>query len=1553
MGMLYSVTDLEVQAQSIFHVKTALGPVIGVDLIGGLVGVNTFQIVKSFAAAPVAGVNTVGGLVGSDGETHTGTTTRSYWNVNVSEQAASAGGTGLTTAQAYLEASYVEWDFLNVWHICEYRPYPRLQWQGPLDIFCSEVVWYVDDQTDPNETGTELHPFDTIQEGIDAADNGDVVVVLDGEYLGLGNRDITFNGKAITVKSQNGPTGCRIDCQGTGRGFIFENGETSDSTLEGFTIRGGNPSPPAKGGAIAIVSSNPTIRNCVIQDNMAACAAGLDVTSSNVTLGQITVMANSATTGINSGFSQSLLTLHDSLRFESGRFDVYGGEISGPGSLNLADSTLLNIKNNTVCESEIVTSITGARFDAGRIFTDNQWAVIEAVFNQAFVAGANSLWIISPDFDPDSAIITWTGNFMTSLDTSGGLAEAAFAEGGQLSVTGRIYDAPGATLLHDGLILRAQVGEFRVREVSGSTHQLEFMDEVDIVPLGGFLVSSGQLVMSGVQRLSVTLAQTANPHNQFGSDIHTAGPSQISMQISQPPQGETLLTSDISGLGRIEIDAGAQLTLAGEATIDLSDGVTPQGEVVVDGKLVVTEMATVKRTNIIVQNAGASFGGGSDIRHNDITMVQAFGVGGEFFVDGTTTIAHNNITSDGDRYLDLDPDPDSPEEPNITQNHITVFINDGVAGSQGALLELRAFDYDCNTETNPFCESGAFQVSDSPGFTADPSENWVIDALEILSNAKVNLTNRPGFVFQPNAPYPETIYVRKLVLNENAVLNTALQTLYYERLILKDNQGGEIEWTDPNNIPEIFLNGSRIVDEPLLGFSLINIAMDNDTEFDVRVQTRLRNPVDVQPLPPAAAREGSILRLSGNPDIPPGAQGVMEMATKSPGKDSASSVSAKGTFARAGDENITVEFEYLFLPPSAQDAELIVYMSDSPRVAENLVELARIRPPAPGRAGAIGSGRFGRFSGVFPRGNLNFKRGTYIELELRGTNARCFIDNWDPVVICAGMCGNFTDDVEITNLDFLVLLAEFGLKSPDVDKRCLDMVRDLVIDMNDLYFWDYGNQEGLNTCPIEILAQNRMSNTPETLPQPDNSLGVSLPSHPLVIYGKPLDTQLQEGLIYRTDFDGDTSSPAQSSPCPGTDCSLGAGRLLTDSNHRLYQLHGKYGLLDAATGDVIIAPTRNIDYQGHSYVSIGVIDSLDDQISLNDAVFDPDDPGVIYVVPVMVEPTGIGCPYQAAAKLRIQNNGTFDLLEIYGKNPALDTDQRVFITDCNSVASVIYEPDVQHLREIEIDDSNSLYVLSAQGPENNWLLVYDKELGTPSEKRLLLSDHNTSDPNLVGPTAMVVSSHTNRLYLSASVDPQPDLISKIHKYIIDTSDPLDLNVIYEADIDILFPDPNLTVCGPPSSLCEEGQVVTAITSMAENPFNGALYVTGYSAPKFAENANFNEIALPQQLFTRPTLAVVPSCNVRTIDAAPIRPADGIQSLALPYAIAWSGEGLHYNGLRGDLTGDCTIGLPDLALLAGIWLQNLDAHDIAPKPADGIINLVDFALLSRAWLIYYQ
>ena len=112
----------------------------------------------------------------------------------------------------------------------------------------------------------------TIQAGINAAHNSDVVIVADGTYTGPNNRNLDFGGKSITVRSaSNNPAQCVIDGQQAGNGFFFHHNETAAATVSGFTIQ--NSSGGSGGGAYCVYSS-PTFQNCVFANNTASSPGG-------------------------------------------------------------------------------------------------------------------------------------------------------------------------------------------------------------------------------------------------------------------------------------------------------------------------------------------------------------------------------------------------------------------------------------------------------------------------------------------------------------------------------------------------------------------------------------------------------------------------------------------------------------------------------------------------------------------------------------------------------------------------------------------------------------------------------------------------------------------------------------------------------------------------------------------------------------------------------------------------------------------------------------------------------------------------------------------------------------------------------------------------------------------------------------------------------------------------------------------------------------------------------------------------------------------------------
>ncbi len=114
----------------------------------------------------------------------------------------------------------------------------------------------------------------TIQEGIDAAGPGDIVLIASGTY----NEAINFNGKSITVRSATGNP-ADVTINGTGHFHVVQciNGEDPNTVLEGVTITGGNANGGgvnSVGGGMRNVNSSPTVTRCVFSGNQAANGGG-------------------------------------------------------------------------------------------------------------------------------------------------------------------------------------------------------------------------------------------------------------------------------------------------------------------------------------------------------------------------------------------------------------------------------------------------------------------------------------------------------------------------------------------------------------------------------------------------------------------------------------------------------------------------------------------------------------------------------------------------------------------------------------------------------------------------------------------------------------------------------------------------------------------------------------------------------------------------------------------------------------------------------------------------------------------------------------------------------------------------------------------------------------------------------------------------------------------------------------------------------------------------------------------------------------------------------
>ncbi len=119
--------------------------------------------------------------------------------------------------------------------------------------------------SDPLENGTREHPFDSIQEAINAAGDGAVIFVHAGTYrenAGLLGKRIVLTG--FDPSDPNRAAWPVLDGGGTGPVVNLTNGEGPDCLLTGLVITGGKG---RQAGAIRCTGASPTISNCLIVAN--------------------------------------------------------------------------------------------------------------------------------------------------------------------------------------------------------------------------------------------------------------------------------------------------------------------------------------------------------------------------------------------------------------------------------------------------------------------------------------------------------------------------------------------------------------------------------------------------------------------------------------------------------------------------------------------------------------------------------------------------------------------------------------------------------------------------------------------------------------------------------------------------------------------------------------------------------------------------------------------------------------------------------------------------------------------------------------------------------------------------------------------------------------------------------------------------------------------------------------------------------------------------------------------------------------------------------------
>src|SRR5688572_14662192 len=248
--------------------------------------------------------------------------------------------------------------------------------------------------------------YPTIQQAIDAAVNGDLIVVAQGTFV----ENIKLKGKTLTLKGagqigNSGPRKTLIDGSLGGPCVTVANGEGAGTVITGFDLRHGTGkllSTKRYGGGLYISNfASPTISDCGIGFNSADLGAGIFIDKQCTPVIQDSLIANNVTANKGTGggiYSKGTATFDNCRIAENSAPNGAGGGMF----LEQNDSTIsgsqfdknhalfaggLNIKGGS-------PSVTGTLFEENEVLS----APVNGEGGGLYIIAGSTPWVSGNEF---------------------------------------------------------------------------------------------------------------------------------------------------------------------------------------------------------------------------------------------------------------------------------------------------------------------------------------------------------------------------------------------------------------------------------------------------------------------------------------------------------------------------------------------------------------------------------------------------------------------------------------------------------------------------------------------------------------------------------------------------------------------------------------------------------------------------------------------------------------------------------------------------------------------------------------------------------------------------------------------------------------------------------------------------------------------------------------------------------------------------------------------------------------------------------------------------
>ena len=409
--------------------------------------------------------------------------------------------------------------------------------------------------------------YPTIQSALDAAQDGDEIVLLPGEFSGSGNQDLRMPAVAVILRGETGDP-ADVVLRGPGhpedgivRAMNFTATSSSDILVQDLTIRSFTGQD---GGAVSIIDSSPTFKNCVFLRNGTGGVVECFVDA----YGGAVYVSTSSSIFVDCEFFGNFVR---PMPCSGVTGDAFGGAVYASESHLAFESCLF--ERNRIFGSDFDPARGGALFASGSTIE-----LRDCVFRENSVSSGRA-----------QGGAVYCGPTLISIDSDyfGNLADGRFdgsATGGaihaaQATIIGGEISGSTAGLRFDSW--RAQGGALFVRDLQLINSTMANNQATGYIPeeaLGGAIYINGSLLLSnstlrgnltnGTPQLlsgDPSLVEITNAIIRNGVDWFSVSPSAVSLRYSNIEGG-------FPGEGNIDADplfeGGTFRLLSGSPSID-------------------------------------------------------------------------------------------------------------------------------------------------------------------------------------------------------------------------------------------------------------------------------------------------------------------------------------------------------------------------------------------------------------------------------------------------------------------------------------------------------------------------------------------------------------------------------------------------------------------------------------------------------------------------------------------------------------------------------------------------------------------------------------------------------------------------------------------------------------------------------------------------------------------------------------------------------------------------------------------------------------------------